>query len=1349
MTVVTASAEDSPSPERLALRRQLRTRRVVDRTGRIVLVIVLLLTAAVYVAMPLQAVLWMRTPFIGAMLTASGRVNELQPATAVAWSGLEAGLREGNRITAIDGQSVVTSQDLYGVLSAHQVGDDVRLEVQTDGDTRSLNVRLMRLPPGDIVARFAMPYLIGLLYLALGLWVFRNRREDVASRAFASMCAAVGLVLVTVFDVWATHRFLYVWTAAIPWAAASAMTLALVFPDEFPFVSRYPYLRWVPFALAASIIAFSEMQLDIQNEAFVQIWQQEYYFAGAGALFLIGMMLYRGIATPSPIAREQSRVVMAGAGLSFIPLLAWVVAPPAIPPEVVLCSFLFFPLSIAYALTRYRLLDSERMLGYAAVYTLMGAAVAVGYSLLVAGASLIFGSVVSATNPILIAVTMFVVALVLQPVRGWAQHMVDDLFFHSRHASQQRLDSFRHDLTMAGDLGNVVCGLKEHIRETLAPTHVYVFLRSPEANEFKAYSDGGQPDTDLRFESDSALVHTLGSSRDVIYLEPGRPLPPELMSEQARLAVLRASVLASLRGQERLAGWIAIGPKRSGEPFTMQDLRFVEGMAEQAALAVERAQVVGDLERRVRELDVLSQVSQAVNFTVDLDMLMELIYTQASKVVDTTNFYIVLYDPAQHRLEYAFFLEGNKRITSQEGKGWPDDEGLTGEVVRTGRPICTDHYTAECAARGVQPRQPDRQAWMGVPLNVGANTLGALVVASFQPGGTFIDEQLKVLWAIADQAAMALDKARLFRETEQRARQLAALYQVGSRLTSTLDLQDLLGLITDSAVDILEAEAGSLLLVDEATGDLVFHVTVGPVAGDLVGTRLPAGTGVVGLVADQGKPVIIDDVTKDQRWYRGVDEETAFQTRAILAVPLMIQDKVIGVLEVINKRDGSTFSQDDVALLTTFSAQAAVAIENVRLFQMTDRALAERVDELSVLQRIDRELNRALNVERTIVITLEWAMRRSGACAGAVGMLDPEREGIVLLASAGYRSDFVEQFEGGVVPLNKGIVGRVMASGKAELVADVSKDPDYLPTSTTNMVSQLTTPILRANKPIGVLVLESDLAGLLTEQDLEFASRLTEHAAVAIENARLFQEVEEANRAKTEFVSFVSHELKTPMTSIKGYTDLLVSGQMGEITDTQRQFLNTIRTNVERMARLVSDLADVSRIEAGHLRLEMDAISFRAVVEETLRSTQAQIEEKGQILHVEVPSGLPNIHADHTRMVQVLTNLVSNAHKYTPEGGHITICAQLADGERQGGMLHVSVQDTGIGMSAEELEQAFTKFFRTNVAREMAPGTGLGLNITKNLVQLHGGEIWAKSQPGEGTTFHFTVPVASEDSSSG
>jgi signal transduction histidine kinase len=198
----------------------------------------------------------------------------------------------------------------------------------------------------------------------------------------------------------------------------------------------------------------------------------------------------------------------------------------------------------------------------------------------------------------------------------------------------------------------------------------------------------------------------------------------------------------------------------------------------------------------------------------------------------------------------------------------------------------------------------------------------------------------------------------------------------------------------------------------------------------------------------------------------------------------------------------------------------------------------------------------------------------------------------------------------------------------------------------------------------------------------------------------------------------------------------------------QVQFLSTIRSNVDRMSRLVSDLADVSRMESGHLRLEMTSVPIALVVEETLRSMQGQIEEKSQQLTVEVQDDLPPVMADQTRMTQVLTNLVSNAYKYTPENGDITITVeQTVDVDEEDvsqDVIQVAVTDTGIGMSPEDLEQLFSKFFRSSSVKGTVPGTGLGLNITKNLIELHGGRIWVESVEGEGTTFTYTIPVAEE-----
>jgi len=258
---------------------------------------------------------------------------------------------------------------------------------------------------------------------------------------------------------------------------------------------------------------------------------------------------------------------------------------------------------------------------------------------------------------------------------------------------------------------------------------------------------------------------------------------------------------------------------------------------------------------------------------------------------------------------------------------------------------------------------------------------------------------------------------------------------------------------------------------------------------------------------------------------------------------------------------------------------------------------------------------------------------------------------------------------------------------------------------------------------------------------------LSDHAAIAISNAQLYGEVQRANLAKSEFVSFVAHELKNPMTSIKGYTELLAGGAVGQINEMQSNFLHTIRSNTERMATLVSDLNDNSKIEAGRLRLEYKASNVASLVDEVVRSTKRQIEEKKQALEVEISPDLPPVWADQTRVGQVLTNLVSNAHKYTPEGGSIRVGAEAAsnqwDPEGARNVVHLWVKDSGIGIGPEDQQMIFQKFFRSDdsKARE-APGTGLGLNITKSLVEMQGGKIWFESEFRKGTTFHFTVPVA-------
>jgi len=485
---------------------------------------------------------------------------------------------------------------------------------------------------------------------------------------------------------------------------------------------------------------------------------------------------------------------------------------------------------------------------------------------------------------------------------------------------------------------------------------------------------------------------------------------------------------------------------------------------------------------------------------------------------------------------------------------------------------------------------------------------------------------------------------------------------------------------------------------------------------------------------------------------------------------MMLHERVIGVIELINKNDGSPFNQDDQELLATFASQAAIAVENARLYTQTDKALSARVEELSVMQRIDRELNVSLDLERAMRITLEWAMRQSRTDAGLVGLLeeviDDQATAIRVIAFQGYDAELSQSPDqdgnspgSRRLPVQMESIYKAIESGQPyaviqtenssdETAADDPSQPPLILLSRGK--SQVVVPIRRTGDVIGIILLESEHPTAYQEEIIAFLSRLSDHAAIAISNAQLYADLQAANIAKSDFVSLVSHELKTPMTSIRGYTDLLAQGAVGPINEVQTNFLNTIRSNVHRMATLVSDLADISRIEAGRMRLEFSSVDLPELIEEVVRTQQGQIDEKEQTLKMQIASGLPAVWGDHNRITQILVNLLSNATKYTPQGGVITLSAErknyLQDGTALPEVVCVSVQDSGYGISPKEQKQIFQKFFRSEDENiRESPGTGLGLNITRHLVEMQGGQIWFESELSKGTTFHFTIPIAATE----
>lgn len=1287
---------------------------------------------------------WFQQPFIGAFYEHTMVFNGTGPDEAdPAWALYEK-VNVGDQLLAINDTPVRSSLEIREILKGRFPGEDVTVTVlSAGGEKRNFDITLYSFPDVSRTVYFIVPSILGGIFLAVSLWIFGFRRNESAGRAFSLFTSSLAIITGAYFNLITTHEFTALWTLACGIAGGALFNLGFVFPLEPRVVINRPYLRWsgIYVGLFLAINSFRTLFNFSQPTIYIRSWQFIYGFIALGIFFYIFMNLYHAFYAQSPVVKTQARAILIGTVFAFVPLSIWLgvgfIKPINFSPYLFL-PLALFPLVIGYTILRFRFLRTDEIVRRGFMYFLLSLTVMLGYALLVTGASLLFNSNLPANNAYLVGGYIFLIAIFLEPLRTRLQTTVDTIFFRGERAFAEQLEDFSHRLTTALDLNTIGLILSEQIASTLTSSRVHIYTYDSLNDFYSALPAADRrPTSDIRFTSLSPLARYFESERLPLYLDNTTELPASLQSEQSRLALLGARLFIVLPGKERPNGWLALGPRLSGQPYTPRDLRFLENICDQASIAIERVQTVAHLERRILEMNALTRVSQGVNVTLTFDDVLELIYAQTAQIIPTSHFHITLYNRDSNYYYYGFCLENNERIQERENLPFSKNTGLAPDVIRKSRPVITQDYLRECQARGNTPVLEKVFAWMGVPLNAGAVSIGALSVGSRDGAIVYTRGQLELLQAIADQTAGAIVKARLLEETQQRAHQLSTLNEITRQLTSTLDLDPLLQNILENAVGILNCEAGSLFLVDDQTGELVFRVTVGPVASNLVGKRLPPGTGIVGRAVQTRGPVIENEDQNSDSRFKGVDQQTGFVSRSLMAVPLQVKDHVTGVVEVINRRDGLPFVQDDQTLLTAFAGQAAVAIENARLYTLTDQELAARVEELSVMQRIDRELNASLEMDRAMSITLDWALRQSGAEAGLIGMLEEEK--LRVMSFVGF-DDYLAGLQDQTIKVELPAMLRAVETGQPQQLTVAASKDKLIDTSHTQMVI----PIRRETAVIGLLYLESTND---SQVDIDFLTRLTDHAAIAISNAQLYSEVQRANLAKSDFVSFVAHELKNPMTSIKGYTELLAGGAVGQINEMQTNFLHTIKSNVERMSTLVSDLNDNSKIEAGRLRLEYKATSAADLVDEVVRTMKRQIEDRKQTLELVIPEKLPPMWADRIRVGQVLTNLLSNAYKYTPEGGALQVGVEETenrwdlDGAPR--VIHLWVKDDGIGMALEDQQKMFQKFFRSEdpKARE-APGTGLGLNITKSLVEMQGGKIWFESEFRKGTTFHFTIPVA-------
>ncbi len=579
--------------------------------------------------------------------------------------------------------------------------------------------------------------------------------------------------------------------------------------------------------------------------------------------------------------------------------------------------------------------------------------------------------------------------------------------------------------------------------------------------------------------------------------------------------------------------------------------------------------------------------------------------------------------------------------------------------------------------------------------------------------------------------AILLDELSGVLKAGESQTRLAALYEASRLIGSTLDLQAVLEQVMDSVVELSGAERGFVMLLND-DGKLEFQV-----ARNLDKEALSSGDFAVSRtisrqVIDRDASILTTNAAEDPRFSQQ-KSIMIHNLRSIMAAPLRARGRPIGVVYVDNRVHQGTFNKADLDLLEAFAQQAAIAILNARLFTTTDAELNERLEELSQLRLIDRRLSATLDLDRAIDITLEWAARITGASYATLCLRDSAEADDVFRVVAHHSPNSTPTQALGAHIWNAAhpLIKRVLETG--ELVHLSLKNAPAL-----DDYWYLAVPVYRERTAIGIIALEKDTPFDADAGD--FVTRLADRAAVAIENARLYEAVIAAKQATDEFVSVASHELKTPMVSIRGYADMMVQGMAGEVTEQQKRFLSIIARNVLRLEAIVSDLTDVSRIDTGHIHVEIGEVEVREIIEQARDSSLGQIEERSHTLHIDLPPDLPNIRADPQRLMQIMNNLLSNAYKYTPNGGTITIsCRRTPDGDH----VEIAVSDTGIGMTAQELEKLGKKFWRADNEHVTAQrGTGLGFAITKSLIELMDGELSIESTPGKGSTFAFTLPVA-------
>ncbi|MGE5060595.1 MAG: GAF domain-containing protein, partial [Betaproteobacteria bacterium] len=643
---------------------------------------------------------------------------------------------------------------------------------------------------------------------------------------------------------------------------------------------------------------------------------------------------------------------------------------------------------------------------------------------------------------------------------------------------------------------------------------------------------------------------------------------------------------------------------------------------------------------------------------------------------------------------------------------------------------------------------------LSTPLLREGISIGAITIRRLE-ARPFTEKQIALLKTFADQAVIAIENVRLFNELKESLEQQTATSEIlGVIASSPTDIQPVLDVVAENAARLCEAADANIYRVDGDGYRLVASYGSLPIPDRDKPRPLIRGLPPGRAMIDREIVHIIDLISPEAQ--TELPEGWAFNQRAglrtVLVAPLLREGISIGAI-FIRRTVVRPFTEKQIELLKTFADQAVIAIENVRLFQELEsrtQELARSVGELKALGEVGQAVSSTLDLQTVLSTIVGRAVQLSGTNCGIIYEYDEPTREFHLRASYQMEEELVKAYQATPLHPGEGATGRAAEMKVPVQVDDLSHEHEFATRGMRPILTRLgyqsllAVPLLLDQKLMGALTIYRRQTGSFAPEVVNLLQTFATQSVLAIQNARLFREIEAkgreleaANRHKSEFLANVSHELRTPLNAIIGFSEVLLEHLFGELNEKQNEYVDDILSSGRHLLSLINDILDLSKIEAGRMDLEMTTFDLPLAIENALLLVRERARRHGIKLDRVIDERLGDFTGDERKVKQILVNLLSNAVKFTPEGGQIKVDAGLGDSA-----VIVSVTDTGIGIAKEDQETIFEEFRQAsgNYAQKRE-GTGLGLTLTRKFVEMHGGKIWVESEIAKGSKFTFTLPM--------